>query len=178
MNEQNIDSPNVTIVVVPRERFSCTQESLESILKFTTIPYELVYVDGGSPVHIRKYIEDQAKINHFEVIRKNFYLSPNQARNIGLREVKTKYLVFYDNDVVVTKGWLKAMVDCADQTNAEVVTPLTCQKLPIHEEIHCTGGVADIREKEVDGVKKRFFVDQIHNQGKKVKDIRALNMSQ
>jgi len=44
MNKQNIDSPNVTVIVVPRERFSCTQESLESILKFTTIPYELIYV--------------------------------------------------------------------------------------------------------------------------------------
>lgn len=30
--------PQVTIVVVPRERFSCTQESLESIYDYTDYP--------------------------------------------------------------------------------------------------------------------------------------------
>lgn len=41
--------PEVTIVVSPRERFSYTRESLESIYEHTKAPFKLVYVDGGSP---------------------------------------------------------------------------------------------------------------------------------
>ncbi len=38
----------VTIVVVPRERFSVTQRSLENVYAETDYPFTLVYVDGNS----------------------------------------------------------------------------------------------------------------------------------
>ncbi len=52
------------------------------------------------------------------------HISPNQARNLGLKEVKTKYVVFIDNDALVAPGWLEALVRCADETDAWVVGPL------------------------------------------------------
>ncbi|MGB3754791.1 MAG: glycosyltransferase, partial [Rivularia sp. (in: cyanobacteria)] len=116
--------PEVTIIVAPRERFSYTRESLESIYEHTQLPFKLIYVDGGSPSHIQNYLETQAAEKQFEVIRTEHYLSPNHARNLGLRKVDTKYVVFIDNDVVVTPGWLKTAVDCAEETNATVVSPL------------------------------------------------------
>ncbi len=84
----------VTIVVVPRERFSYTRESLESIYKDTDYPFDLVYVDGGSPPRIKRYLEDIAREKQFQLIRTDYYLSPNRARNLGLGQVKTKYVVF------------------------------------------------------------------------------------
>lgn len=53
---------SITIIVVPRERFSYTQQSLESIYTHTHLPFELVYVDAGSPKHIYKYLQ-QTRIN-------------------------------------------------------------------------------------------------------------------
>lgn len=100
--------PNVTIVVVPRERFSCTQQSLESIYEYTEFPFKLIYVDGNSPHKVRRYLEAKSEEKNFELIRTNYYLSPNHARNIGLSRVDTKYLVFVDNDVIVSPGWLRA----------------------------------------------------------------------
>ena len=99
-----IHQPLVTIVIVPRERFSCTQESLDSIYKYTEIPFKLVYVDGNSPTKIKEYLEKKAKIKNFKIIRTECYLTPNKARNLGIEAVDTKYLVFFDNDVIVTKG--------------------------------------------------------------------------
>lgn len=39
----------VSLVVVPRERFSSTRESLESIYANTDLRFELIYVDARSP---------------------------------------------------------------------------------------------------------------------------------
>ena len=108
--------PRLTVVIVPRERFSCTQESLESLLENTSIPYNLVYVDGNSPPPICRYLRTQAQTHGFRLLRFDRFLSPNQARNIGLSQVKTPYVVFLDNDVIVSPGWLSSLVDCAEAT--------------------------------------------------------------
>ena len=155
-------SPLVTIVVVPRERFSYTRESLESIYQNTELPFRLVYVDGNSPRSIEKYLETQAEQKGFELIRTDYYLYPNQARNLGLAKVDTKYVVFADNDIVVQPGWLKALVDCAESTNAAVVGPLMCQYEPIHEEVHCAGGESRII---VDVKGRRRMREKMYKQG-------------
>lgn len=61
--------PQVTIVVVPRERFSCTRESLASIYESTEIPFKLIYVDGNSPTKVRHYLQDQTQAKGFQIIR-------------------------------------------------------------------------------------------------------------
>ena len=160
--------PQITIVVVPRERFSCTRESLESIYKHTEIPFKLVYVDGNSPARVKRYLEAQAQAKNFQLVRTNYYLSPNKARNIGLSHVNTKYLVFIDNDVVVSPGWLKALVNCAEETEATVVGPLMCQDKPLHEIIHFAGGESRI----VTDIKgKRHLREKMYKQGQGVADV-------
>lgn len=141
-------NPKVTIVVVPRERFSYTSRSLESIYEHTDIPFSLVYVDGGSPPRIRRYLAQQARQKNFKLIRTERYLSPNQARNLGLQHVETRYVVFIDNDVLVSPGWLQALVDCAETTGAWVVSPLTLVGNNGAQIIHAAGGTLNIKEEE------------------------------
>ncbi|MEP6913741.1 MAG: glycosyltransferase [bacterium] len=136
----------VTLVVVPRERFSYPSRSLESIYEHTDFPFSLIYVDGGSPVSTRRYLEQKARENNFQLIRTNHYLSPNQARNLGGKDVNSKYVVFIDNDVLVTPGWLGALVGCAEQTGAWIVGPLTLVGNPESQTIHFAGGIANIKE--------------------------------
>ena len=50
----------VTVGFVPREQFSTTQRSLETLIARTEEPDDLVVVDGGSPSSIRKYLHDAA----------------------------------------------------------------------------------------------------------------------
>jgi GT2 family glycosyltransferase len=138
--------PEVTIIVVPRERFSCSPRSLESVYSNTPVPFRLIYVDGGSPARIKRYLQKQSKEKGFKLIRTERYLSPNQARNIGVRESTTKYVAFVDNDVEVSPGWLPALLQCAQETGAALVGPLYCIGLPVHEVVHMFGGEAAIRE--------------------------------
>jgi GT2 family glycosyltransferase len=164
----SLSTSKITIIVVPREKFSSTQASLESIYKFTNHPFHLIYVDAGSPPHIQKYLaqkylETQATINQFQLIRINHYLSPNQARNIGLQHTQSQYVIFIDNDIIVSPNWLTPLIDCAEITQATIVTPLICQGKTLHQEIHCAGGETGIHNGKI--------IDRIHKQGKKITDI-------
>lgn len=165
-------NPQVTIVVVPRERFSYTRESLESIYEHTDFPFQLIYVDGNSPTKVRRYLETQAQAKGFQLIRTDYYLPTNHARNLGLRQVQTKYVVFVDNDVIVSPGWLKALVDCAEETEATIVTPLVCHYEPLHEIIHCAGGESHIWLDTTRGRNRRRFREKMYKQNKLVKDLR------
>ena len=157
---------NVTIVVSPRERFSYTRESLESIFEYTTTPFELIYVDGGSPKSTQKYLEEQSRLRNFQLIRTEHYLAPNQARNLVIPHVKTKYVLFVDNDVVVSPEWLEKLLNCAEETDAAIVCPLTCIGKPLHRTIHLAGGEAHIRVETEDHTvhrkvhEKHYFVNR------------------
>ncbi len=161
--------PEVTIVVVPRERFSYAEKSLESIYQHTTLPFKLVYVDGNSPRSVRRYLQKKAAAEAFTLLRTDVYLYPNQARNLGLQAVDTPYVVFVDNDVIVSPGWLEALVDCAKETDACVVGPLMCQYEPIHRQVHFAGGEAHIWE---DKLGRRRIREKMYSQGKSVSALR------
>ena len=132
--------PKVTIVAVPRERFQFTQDSLESLYENTHYPIELIYVDNHSPAPVRDYLAAQAQEKGFELVRTPHFVSPNHARNIGLRRVKTPYVIFVDNDIIFSQGWLGALVQCAQDTGATIVGSLVCQYKPLHTIVHCIGG--------------------------------------
>jgi GT2 family glycosyltransferase len=168
-----MEDPKVTIVVVPRERFSLAARSLQSIYDVTDFPFRLVYVDGGSPSGVRRHLERQAEQRGFELIRTDHYLSPNQARNLGLRRVESEYVVFMDNDVVVAPGWLAGLVRCAEETGATVVSPLNCQGEPVHEVIHFAGGECHVRTEQRADRNERHMVDTIARQGQRLGDVRA-----
>ena len=161
----------VTIIVVPRERFSCARESLESIYEYTELPLKLIYVDGNSPNSVRLYLEAQAKAKNFQLIRTNDYLYPNQARNLGLRYCQTKYVVFIDNDVIVSPGWLSALVGCAEETGATVVGPLMCQNLPLHEIVHFAGGESHVWLDTTKNQVRRRLREKMYKQGHRVVEI-------
>ncbi|MBW4654861.1 MAG: glycosyltransferase [Kaiparowitsia implicata GSE-PSE-MK54-09C] len=168
-HQSSDDTPLVTLVVVPRERFSCTEQSLESIYVHTTMPFRLVYVDGNSPKAVQHYLQEQSQAKGFTLIRTDYYLYPNQARNIGLAAVTTPYVVFVDNDVIASPGWLKALVQCAEETNASVVGPLMCQYEPIHTEIHFAGGQSHVWQ---DKLGRRRLREKMMDQGRKVETMR------
>ncbi|WYL97963.1 MAG: glycosyltransferase [Gloeotrichia echinulata IR180] len=163
-----MSQPIVTLIVVPRERFSCTQESLESIYEHTKIPFKLIYVDGNSPHKFHHYLQTKAQEKNFKLIRTDYYLSPNHARNIGLSHVDTKYLVFIDNDVIVSPGWLEALVNCAETTEATVVGPLMCEKQPIHQRVHFAGGESHI---VIDIKGRRHLREKMYKQGHQASEL-------
>lgn len=136
--------PPATIVVVPRERFGPTLRSLDRLYEVTPPSFRLVCVDGGSPPPLAQALAREARRRGFRLVRTECYLTPNQARRLGLREASGRYVVFLDNDVLVTAGWLNALVRCAEETHADLVGPLYCVGERELETVHMAGGIARI----------------------------------
>ena len=136
--------PLVTIIVVPRERFGTARRSLDTLYRETETPFRLIYVDAGSPRGLSTHLAAEARRLGFDLIRSERYLSPNQARNLGLSRAVGRYVVFVDNDLLVTRGWLSALVSCAEETGADLVGPLYGIGEPEKGRIHMAGGTARI----------------------------------
>lgn len=160
----------VSIVVVPRERFSITACSLESIYANTPMPFELIYVDGGSPASVRTYLDKMAAEFNFRRIRTERFLSPNEARNIGWRAARGKYIVFVDNDVVVYPGWLAPLVDAAEATGADAVQPVICIGPPGDDLIHMADGQLRVIEEEGGGRRYDEIMGRINERFHTIRD--------
>jgi GT2 family glycosyltransferase len=168
-----MDKPRVTICVVPRERFSATSECLESVYAHTDEPFDLVYVDGLSPRPVRRYLDEQARLRSFRLVRAGRYLAPNEARNIGLERAAKEFVVFLDNDVVVSPGWLGSLLRCADDTGATVVSPLTYEGRLEDETIHMAGGEVLIMETtDGNGAKRRSVKERMYLPQRKAGEVR------
>lgn len=154
-----MDRPRATVAFVPREVFSTTRRSLETLLKRTHEPFDLVCIDGGSPPEVREYLEQQARERRFTLVRTDHYLTPNQARNLAIAQTRTPYIVFLDNDAIVTEGWLTALVDCAQETGAWVVGPLYFEFLPEGRRLHMFGGECRI---DVNDRGERVYFERHH----------------
>jgi len=143
--------PRVTIIVAPRERFEQAEMSLASCFETTDTSFEMIYVDGGSPRRIAAVLKHEVERRGHTYIRRDGYLTPNDARNMALPHVRTDYIAFIDNDVVFQPGWLDALINCADETGAGLVTPTIlvgpAARMP-DLSIHHAGGILEIETEE------------------------------
>ena len=113
-----MSTPLVTIVVVPREQFSKAKASLASIYAHTSLPFELVYVDGNSPASLGRFLAAQASERGFRLLHSDRYLTSNEARNLALPHVRTPNVVFVDNDVFDTPARLDSLEDGSSRSTA------------------------------------------------------------
>lgn len=176
MLQPKVALPKVALIVGPRERFSSTQASLESIYQDTDYPFDLIYVDVRSPEPVQRYLEEQSQQKQFKLLRTDSYISPTQAKNVGLRYLlnqadEYQYVVFVENDVLVKPGWLTKLVECAEETGAAVVGPLTCIGKPLHQVIHNAGGKSYITTEIKDGQTRRYIYQSAALTGKAVADV-------
>jgi len=159
---------SATIVVVPNERFGASLDSVDSILAKTAPPFDLVYVDGGSPAPLGALLEARLDRAGSVLVRGRRRLSPNEARNLGIACVRTRYVVFLGNDVVVSDGWLDWLVACADETKASFVAGVS--SVGVHDpHIYFAGGESHFVEE--DG-RRRMYDVHLHA-GRPLRTVRA-----
>jgi GT2 family glycosyltransferase len=158
----------VTIAMVPRETFSDSIASLESFYANTPMPCEMIYVDGNSPEPVCSAIKRWQSEKQFQLIRFDDFLNPNHARNIAWQRAKSKYVVFYDNNLLVTPGWLERLVECAEETGAWIVTPLYLQGDLNEQTIHTAGGLS--RFACING--QRGFTEEHRYNNRKLDEVR------
>lgn len=125
----------VTIIVVPRDRFSTTFRCLREIVKTVSSGDRIVAILGGAPVNI----QEKLRLDFGSRVEFHFperFLNAGESRQQGLKLCKTRLAVTMENDVYVREGWLDALVRCQVETGAALVDPLILEKPKV---IHCAG---------------------------------------
>lgn len=136
---------DVTVAITVRETFSTTIRSMKSFLEFVPTDVKVVFVSPAVPKKILDEVEVILKKYDSEIVYKDTFLTPNQIRNLALEHVKTKYVAFIDNDVLVKDDWLTPLIKCAEEENASIVTPLIFERFPVWKFIHAAGGEGEIQ---------------------------------
>lgn len=84
-----------------------TVPCIDRILSSTSSPFELVLIDDGSDDNSFAYFKQVSR----KAYRNRQNLGVAKSRNKGMRSAKGGILIFIDNDVLVTPGWLRILLE-------------------------------------------------------------------
>jgi glycosyltransferase involved in cell wall biosynthesis len=105
----------VSVIVPVRDEEQSIRELLDSLLKQTRPPDEIVITDGGSvdatPQIIEEYIRQGAPVR---LIRAGAAL-PGRGRNLGAAAASSDWLAFTDAGIRLANDWLETLVTRAEQ---------------------------------------------------------------
>ena len=106
---------NLASIIIPCwNGLRYTKECVESVLKHTDTPFELIVVDNGSQDGTSRYVRS-LKDRRIRLIQNSLNLGFAKAINQGMRAAKGRYFVWLNSDTIVTPNWLKRMTHLADR---------------------------------------------------------------
>jgi GT2 family glycosyltransferase/2-polyprenyl-3-methyl-5-hydroxy-6-metoxy-1,4-benzoquinol methylase len=116
------DRPLVSLLVPLYSRADLTRACLRSILENTSrVPYEVVLIDDAADAQTKRLLEG---VRGARIIRNESNIGYLRSMNRAATAARGDWLVLFNNDTVVTQGWLRALLDCAESSpDIGVVTP-------------------------------------------------------
>lgn len=117
----------ITSIIIPcYNQLKYTKLCLESVMKYTAVPYELILIDNGSfdgtfeyfkTLKAQNFRGEREKLRLYSVrlIRNTKNLGYTEVCNQGIKIAKGDYILLLNNDTIVTKGWLRRMIVCAER---------------------------------------------------------------
>jgi len=119
---------SVDIVIPVYRNLEGLKLCLDSIRQCTTIPYKIIIVNNGPDESLHEFLSGQQNIQYIKTGELNFA----QACNKGIKAGNGDYVCLLNDDTIVSKGWLRGLVDaCVEGIGA--VGPLSnCDKGWLH----------------------------------------------
>ena len=106
--------PGLTSIIIPCfNNLRYTRECIESLKRHTTSHHEVIVVDNGSTDGTAAFIRRHGGI---KLISNELNMGFAKAINQGLRKAKGRYVVWLNNDVLVTPGWLERLITAAERS--------------------------------------------------------------
>ncbi|MEK7165298.1 MAG: glycosyltransferase family 2 protein [Patescibacteria group bacterium] len=107
-------SPQVTIIIVTYNHHDITVACIRSLIQCTlSINYEIIIIDNGSTHPQKKLLREKIarfRSSRIQYISNIVNIGYSRANNQGAKLALGKYLVFINNDTVVTQGWLSGLL--------------------------------------------------------------------
>jgi GT2 family glycosyltransferase len=106
----------VSIIIPVYNRKDYTQKCLESVFSVgAKYPFEIIVVDNSSSDGTKEFLESLG--NRIVTIRNEKNLGFAKACNQGAKIAQGEYLLFLNNDTIVTKGWVDVLVEELDSNS-------------------------------------------------------------
>ena len=124
---QQKEATLTSIVMLTFNELDCTRECLESIVRHTPEPHEVILVDNGSTDGTLPFLRQFcAGKSGYRLIENGENLGFAAGCNIGMRLARGGRILLLNNDVVVTRDWLAGMIDCLErEPGAGIAGPMT-----------------------------------------------------
>lgn len=129
----------IAIVMTIRENYSLTLQTIDSLIKHTTLPYKFILIDYKVPDFIMSEIY-KYNISEMEIVKSDSSY-PSQSMSNIIPNITTDYTVFLDNNLLFSKFWLENLVQCMEKTNSGIVGPVYLWNT---DKIHMFGGDINI----------------------------------
>jgi len=131
---------SVDIVIPTYNNLRCLKLCIDSIRICTEeTPYKIIVVNNGSDESVHEYLSQPA--SDIKYIKTGRRLNFSQAINTGIKAGSSKYVCIQNDDTIVSRGWLKEMIQ-AYKSGIGAVGPLSnCDKTWLHSYNIMIGGV-------------------------------------
>jgi glycosyltransferase involved in cell wall biosynthesis len=147
----------LSIIVLNYRRLKYTRQTVECLLKKTTVPHELILVDNSAPqldnsplaLETRAYLEGVVGNEHCVKVVKVFNeknLGVAGGRNEGLRVAAGDYLLNIDDDVLVPDNYDRLLIEACDKIPKLGITGVNVE--PVKYDLKNINGV-NVRPKTV-----------------------------
>jgi len=105
--------PLVSIIIVTYNNIKYTKECISSIYKYSRYPrFELIVVDNNSSDGSVEFLDElTVKKDNFHLIKNNANLGFAKANNMGLKMAQGEYIIFLNNDTIVTNDWIVTLLE-------------------------------------------------------------------
>ena len=107
-------------------QYEYTKQCIESIIACTFTPYKLIIINNGRDPETKKYLDELAKDKRVEsvIVQNDRNVGWGRALNQGLEFSDAPYVCFQNNDTVVTRGWIRKMINIlARRDNFGLINP-------------------------------------------------------
>jgi GT2 family glycosyltransferase/glycosyltransferase involved in cell wall biosynthesis len=116
-----------SIIILTYNNLDYTRMCLDSIYAKTDSPeFEVIIVDNASKDGTQEFLTKYAETKpNLKVVFNSTNLGFSRGNNQGAAEATGDYLVFLNNDVVVTRGWLSTLTSYLFDPEIGMVGPVT-----------------------------------------------------
>ena len=113
-------NPVVSVIIPVYNMEQFLNACVDSVLSQTYPSLEIILVNDGSKDNSPAICEEIAKEHHQVVLIHQENRGVSVARNTGMQQATGKYLMFLDADDRLPEGAVKALIEAAEQNNADM----------------------------------------------------------
>ncbi|HMF20280.1 MAG TPA: glycosyltransferase [Gemmataceae bacterium] len=106
----------ISVIILCANQLAYTRQCLESVLRCTRPPFELILIDNASSDGTSAYLESLQREHgptRVRVVTNNYNRGFSGGCNQGIAEALGRFLLFLNNDTVVSAGWVEGLVEAA-----------------------------------------------------------------